>query len=43
VKARRLADEHQVGLRVARAEDDLRPALSKPALRTSRDGIGENA
>jgi hypothetical protein len=27
---------------VARTEDDLRPALGKPALRASRNGIGEN-
>ena len=29
VEAGRLADEHQVGLRVARAEHDLRPALAR--------------
>ncbi len=33
VEARRLADEHQVRVRVAVAEDDLRPALGQPAPR----------
>ena len=42
VEAGRLADEHQVGLRVARAEDDLRPPLREPALRAARDRIGED-
>src|SRR5439155_17297899 len=33
VEARRLADEHQVGLRVADPEDDLGPAFREPAAR----------
>ena len=32
VEAGRLADEHQVGVRVPDAEDDLRAALGEPAL-----------
>src|SRR6476620_4780057 len=35
VEAGRLADEHQVGVRVARAEDDLRPSLREPAARAA--------
>ena len=37
VEAGRLADEHQVGLRVADAEDDLRAALREAAARAARD------
>ena len=37
VEARRLADEHQVGVRVAVAEDDLRPALGQAAARAAGD------
>src|SRR5436190_7775537 len=36
VEAGSLADEHQVGARVARAEDDLRPPLREPAARAAR-------
>ena len=36
VEAGSLADEHQVGVRVARAEDDLRPSLREPAARAAR-------
>ena len=39
VEARRLADEHQVGVRVAVAEDDLRAALAEGAARAGR-GFG---
>ena len=35
MEARRLADEHQVGARVAGAEDDLRPSLREPAARAA--------
>src|SRR3982751_949824 len=38
VESRRLADEHQVGARVARAEDDLCPALRESAARAAGDG-----
>jgi hypothetical protein len=37
VKARRLADEHQVGVRLADAEDDLRAALGEAAARAARN------
>src|SRR5919197_5697465 len=37
VEPRRLADEHQIGVRVANAEHDLRSRLGEPALRTARD------
>ena len=37
VESRRLADEHQIGARVADAEDDLGPALREPALRAAGD------
>src|SRR5207253_10114084 len=40
VEARRLADEHQVGMRIAGAEHDLRAALRQTAARASRDGLG---
>src|SRR4029079_2117308 len=33
VEAGRLADEHQVGVRIAGAKDDLRPSLRAPAAR----------
>src|SRR5207248_653386 len=33
VESRRLADEHQVGARIAGTEDDLRPPLREPAAR----------
>ena len=36
VEAGSLAYEHQVGARVARAEDDLRPSLREPAARAAR-------
>ena len=43
VESRRLADEHQIGARVADAEDDLGPALREPALRAAgafgREGV----
>src|SRR5712691_9426911 len=42
VEAGRLSDEHQVCLRVPRAEDDLCPALGEPALRAARNGVGED-
>ena len=42
VEARRLADEHQVGVRMARAEDDLRPALREPAPGAARDRVRED-
>ena len=42
VKAGSLADEHQVCARIARAEDDLRAPLRKPATGAPRDGIGED-
>ena len=35
VEAGRLADEHQVGVRVTDAEDDLRAAFGKPAARAA--------
>jgi hypothetical protein len=35
VEARRFAHEHQVGIRIADAEDDLRPALCEPTLRAA--------
>jgi len=41
VEPRRLADEHQVGARIADAEDDLRPAFGQPALRTGGDLAGK--
>jgi hypothetical protein len=41
VEARRLADEHQVGVRVAGAEHDLRSPLREAAARASRDLFGE--
>jgi hypothetical protein len=37
VEPGRLADEHQVGVRVADAEDDLRAPLGEPALRAAGD------
>jgi len=37
VEARRLADEHQLGLRVANAEDDLGAALGETAARAAGD------
>jgi hypothetical protein len=37
VEAGRLADEHQLGLGVARAEHDLRAALMQPAARAAGD------
>ena len=42
VKARRLADEHEIGLRIADSEDDLRAALGQAAARAARDlrGVG---
>ena len=40
VEARRLADEHQVGVRIAGAEHDLRPPLREPAAGAAGDGIG---
>ena len=39
VEARRLADEHQVRVRVARAEHDLRAALREAAARAPCDGF----
>ena len=36
VEARGLTDEHQVGVRVAAAEDDLRPACGERAARTAK-------
>ena len=38
VEARSLADEHQVGARIAGAEHDLRPPLGEPAAR-ARGGL----
>src|SRR3954454_19694774 len=40
VEARRLADEHDVGARVAGAEDDLRPPLREAAPCAACSGIG---
>ena len=37
VEARALADEHQVGVRAADSEHDLRAALGEPAARAARD------
>ena len=37
VKSRRLADEHQLGVRVADPDDDLRPRLGERARDTARD------
>ena len=39
VEARGLADEHEVGIRVADTEDDLRPPLGQPAASAGR-GVG---
>ena len=36
VEAGRLADEHEVGVRVADSEHDLRTALGEPAARAAR-------
>ncbi len=43
VVAGRLADEHQVGVRITDAEDDLRPALGQPAVRAAGDLGRESA
>ncbi len=40
VEARRLADEHQVGVRIAGAEHHLCTALREPAARAAGDGLG---
>ena len=37
VEAGRLADEHQVGVRIPDAEDDLRASLGEPAAGAARD------
>ena len=39
VEAGSLADEHQVGVRVARAEHDLRPSLREPAARATQRSL----
>jgi hypothetical protein len=41
VKTRGLSDEHQVGIRVPRAEHDLRSALREPALLAVGDLVEE--
>ncbi len=40
VEAGRLADEHEVGARVARPEHHLRAPLRKAAARAARNGVG---
>ena len=41
VEAGRLADEHQLGVRVAGAEHHLRPSLREAATRATGDGLGK--
>ena len=43
VEAGSLADEHQIGVRVARAEDDLRAASGKCALGAACNDLAEGA
>jgi hypothetical protein len=42
VEAGRLTDEHQVGLRVAGTEHDLRSPFRQPTARATGDRIGED-
>jgi hypothetical protein len=41
VEAGRLADEHQVGIRIARTEHDLRSPSCECALGAARDDLAE--